>query len=148
MNKMALRCWIVSHCSQSCIAKSHWAGVKMAWKDVSCKIFRVIYKGQFQTAFSLLEGDAICRDFQTKVNNWIPSRSPLAKGTCDALLWSCDLHLGDLAMHFKAKLGFILSLHTNVSRISQLNFSLFSCNTKYFHQWKKYYLDCIVSKFN
>ncbi len=41
-------------------------------------------------------------------------------------------------MHFKAKLGFILTLHTNVSRISKLNLNLFSCNTKYFRQIKKY----------
>ncbi len=37
-------------------------------------------------------------------------------------------------MHFKAKLGFILALHTNVNRIRELNLYLFLFNTKYFHQ--------------
>ncbi len=50
-------------------------------------------KGEFQTAFLrssmvLREGDAICRDFPNESEQLSPftkgpSRSPLAKGTCD-----------------------------------------------------------------
>ncbi len=76
--------------------------------------------GEFQTAFlhpwrTLREGDGIWRDVPNKskqLNPFTkgPSRSPLAKGTCDGHVTEgipiCDLRL-DLAMHFKAKLWVI-----------------------------------------